>query len=421
MKAVIIIAGTELVRGRIKDSHVAFLSSSLFSMGIETTKAVILPDNPSMLENELYAACKEADIVFMSGGLGPTSDDHTRNILSAVSKKELVFVDELWDKLVASYPHLADSSSNRRQAMLPAGFSAIDNDNGTAPGIYGKIENALVFALPGPPSELVPMYEKYVAPLIKKYAGVKELYGCERMLSCFLIPESRIEDALADLALQDLSWATQAQAGRVLLILSSDKAEIVDRAVESLRAAFLPHLIIDGNVNIYELLLDTLKERGLILSAAESCTAGAFVNSFASVAGASAVLWGSFVVYSNEAKTRLLGVDDSVLAEHGAVSEPCVKAMLDGVFSVTPASVAVAISGIAGPSGGTAQKPVGTVFVGVGIRDGRSLVVRLSLRGKRERIMQKSALVAAVLAHMTIVYPELDTEGVKEYIENKLV
>ncbi|MEM5947605.1 nicotinamide-nucleotide amidohydrolase family protein [Spirochaetia bacterium 38H-sp] len=421
MKATIIIVGTELTRGRISDSHVSFISSSLFSIGIETEKAVIIPDKPDVIIRELSESCKSADIIFISGGLGPTSDDHTRDVLSAVSGKKLVFRTDLWDTLTERYPHLGSSMSNKKQAMLPEGFTPIDNTNGTAPGIYGRIGNAIVFALPGPPGELIPMYNNHVLPMLRGLTSDRIYPSHEKMYTCFLIPESRLEDALLDLGIPGLSWATQAQTGRVLLILTASSKKPVEDAVVYLRKKFLSYFILEGNVNIYELLLNELKKQSLLIAAAESCTGGAFSYGLTSVPGASSALWGAFVVYSNEAKRKILGVSEDIFYSYGAVSSQCVSAMLKGLFSISTASVGIAISGIAGPSGGSEEKPVGTVYIAVGRRESEELVVKLSLRGSREKIMHRAALVAAVLAYTIIRYPDLDMGGVKEYIENKLV
>ncbi|ADN02925.1 nicotinamide-nucleotide amidohydrolase family protein [Spirochaeta thermophila] len=419
MHASIIVFGTELLSGRVRDSHVQYLSRELRLLGVEVREALVLPDDPVLGREELSRMIERGGVVVVCGGLGPTSDDHGRELLASCAGVPLVFREDVWQALVERYPHLSEVPSNRRQAYVPEGFEALPNPAGTAPGLWGRVGKTWVAALPGPPVELARVFGDEVAPRIRAISGRGSDNG-ERMYTTYLIPESALEDALAPWEGR-LTWATQAQPGRVFLVLSGGDEETIRACVASLEERFLPVLVFEGEKDLFVLLKEALARRGLTVGFAESCTGGRIASSLTKVPGASEVFWGGVVVYSNEAKERLLGVRPETLRTFGAVSRQTVEEMVRGVFEHMPVDVAAAVSGIAGPSGGSPEKPVGTVCVGVGRRDGRSRTFRALLRGDRERIQHKSALLAGLLTYILVEEEDwLDRRELADYIENKL-
>jgi nicotinamide-nucleotide amidase len=394
---VILSAGTELTEGIIQDTHVRFVASGLTSMGFTVRRGVQVPDEAALFREELARAARDACLVIITGGLGPTTDDLTREIVAEAAGVSLEFHTSAWDALVARFAGRPVSDTNRKQAMAPRGFALIPNPNGTAPGFHGLLGESLVVALPGPPSELRPMFSSSVLPLVASRFGSSAsgdiLWG-----TALMVPESALEEALRGCRKPGVSWGTRVEEDRIAFSLRGGGGSDRDEVLEALAERLGPVRVRRGETGPAQLLTEALLARGARLVTVESCTGGLVSKYLTDLPGSSAVLWGGFVSYSNEAKTRLVGVPHQLLAEHGAVSAEAVRAMADGALEVSGADAAVAVSGVAGPEGGTPDKPVGTVWIAVSLRGEGCEVRQFALAGTRDMVRRRSAVAALLFA-----------------------
>ena len=400
--AVIISAGTELTEGIIQDTHVRFLASELVSLGFTVLRGVQIPDSMPLFRTELARAVQEACLVIITGGLGPTTDDLTREMVAEAAGVPLEFHPEAWEALLARFAGRPVSDTNRKQALAPRGFTLLPNPNGTAPGFHGALGDALVVSLPGPPSELRPMFSLSVRPLLReRFGGFSEadiLWG-----TALMVPESSLEEALRACSRPGISWGTRVEEDRISFSLRggglSDRSAFLDSLVQHAG----PVRIRKGETRPALLLTEALLARAARLVTAESCTGGLVAKYMTDLAGSSHVFWGGFVTYSNASKTALVGVGDALLREQGAVSEPAVRAMAEGAIAASGADLGIAVSGVAGPEGGTPEKPVGTVWMAAALKSGRSDARMFSFTGSRDMIRRRSAVAAMLLGEAVLL------------------
>ncbi len=400
--AVIISAGTELTEGIIQDTHVRFLASELSSLGFSVLRGVQIPDDVPLFRAELARATEEGCLVIITGGLGPTTDDLTREMVAEAAGVPLEFHQEAWESLLARFAGRTVSDTNRKQALAPKGFTLIPNPNGTAPGFHGVVNGAMVVALPGPPSELRPMFTTSVLSLLHEHFGglptADILWG-----TALMVPESSLEEALRACSRPGISWGTRVEEDRIGFSLRGggreDRQAFFDALVQRLDAV----RIRQGETRPALLLTEALLARSARLVTAESCTGGLIARYVTDLAGSSRVFWGGFVTYSNEAKVGLIGVQDDVLREHGAVSEQAVRAMAEGAVAASGAELGIAVSGIAGPDGGTPEKPVGTVWMAAALRSGGGVARMFSFSGTRDMIRRRSAVAAMLLGEAVLL------------------
>jgi len=409
--AVIISAGTELTEGIIQDTHVRFLSSELTSLGFVVRRGVQLPDDAALYRAELARACHDACLVLLTGGLGPTTDDLTREIVAEAAGVPLDFHPEAWQALQERFKGRKVSDTNRKQATAPRGFGLLPNAHGTAPGFQGSVGEALVVALPGPPSELRPMFAQSVLPLIRERWGGPGpgdiLWG-----TALMVPESNLEEALRKSARQGVTWGTRVDEDRIAFSLRGGSAEDRDAILKDLRELLDPVRVREGEMKPAELLTDALLSRHATLVTAESCTGGLIGKYMTDLPGSSRVFWGGHVSYSNAAKTRLLGVEEWIVREHGAVSEETASAMARGALADSDADVAIAVTGIAGPDGGTEEKPVGTVWIAVALRGQDCQTRSFNFSGTRDMVRRRSAVASMLFAESRLLGREfLDTRA----------
>jgi nicotinamide-nucleotide amidase len=370
----IINTGTELLLGNTLNTHAAWFGRELFKLGLRISRQATVPDGEAIRES-LQEALGRADAVIVTGGLGPTSDDLTREITADVLGLELI-TDEAALRSLEGFFALRGKpmvDANLKQALCPVGADILPNPNGTAPGIYvpprlnGK-SNCAVFLLPGPPRELYPMYHAEVVPRLRALAGVEELH--EALVLKFTgIGESDFHQGIDALlaAVPGLEYGYCAHIGEVdLRLIGSAVALEAGRkiALES----FEKFLISDDESSLEKTVVRLLKQRGMKLASAESCTGGLIANRITNVPGASEVFTHGFVTYSNAAKSGMLGVSPPDLETHGAVSEAVARAMADGALGKSGADIAVSVTGIAGPDGGSEDKPVGTAWIAVAMK-----------------------------------------------------
>jgi nicotinamide-nucleotide amidase len=372
----IINTGTELLLGNTVNTHGAWFGRELFSMGLRISRQTTVDDGPPIHE-ALEEAVGRADVVLVTGGLGPTSDDVTREVTAAVLGLDLISDEAAMRSLEEYFSSRGRdlAAANLKQALCPVGADVLPNPQGTAPGIYvpprlnGR-SNCAVFLLPGPPRELYPMFHAEVVPRLRALSG--DLQRPDRLELKFTgIGESDFHQGVdARLAaLPGLEYGYCAHIGEVDLRMIGTK-EVLEAAREIAVEKYWPLLISDDGSSLGEVVVRRLAAAGLTVATAESCTGGLIADRITDVPGASAVFTHGFVTYSNRAKTELLGVSAEALEIHGAVSEVVACQMAAGALRASGADLAVSVTGIAGPDGGTAEKPVGTAWIGLARRNG---------------------------------------------------
>ena len=374
--------GSELMLGRILNTHQQWLCQQLADLGYVVTRQVAVPDTGTDIQGAVRESLTRADLVLVTGGLGPTSDDLTRDLLAQMLGRPL----HLDPTVLAHITQFVEARRRRMpertrvQAMVPEGAMVLANPNGTAPGLALELNpNPLrrdqraswLVLLPGPPRELRPMFSDSVVPLLGRVLPAEGVFVC-RTLRATGIGESLVEEKVAPLLEPlvgtglDLGYC--ARPGQVDVRMSgrgSGAAALVARAEALVRQALGRFVYGTDDEELEQTLVALLTEHRQTLAVAESCTGGCIAHRLTNVPGASAVLLAGLVTYSNAAKQKFLGVRAETLAEHGAVSEAVARQMAEGARRETGADYALSVTGIAGPGGGSAAKPVGTVFVGL--------------------------------------------------------
>ncbi|HEY8448878.1 MAG TPA: competence/damage-inducible protein A [Bacillota bacterium] len=407
MKAELLFIGTELLLGEIENRNAVYLAGQLADLGIDVYYHTAVGDNLERIVGVLQQAHRRSDAVLMTGGLGPTMDDPTREALARFSGRPLRLDAELYRDLEAFYRQrgMPLREGSRRQAMLPEGAQALPNPWGTAPGIWLEHEGRLYIALPGPPREMRPMFEQHVRPrLLTRLApeGQPRLY--RRVLKVCGVPEASLEEQLKDLIAhqQDPTIAPYAKSGEVHLRLatkatSPDEAEQRFAPIESEIRRRLGWRCYGRDDDTLEAVVGArLQAQGLTLAIGESCTGGLAGARITAVPGSSAWFLLSVVAYANSAKEQLLGVPADVLQQHGAVSEPVALALAEGARRQAGADIGLGITGIAGPGGGSEQKPVGTVYLAITGPYG-SHSRHVLMRGSRDDIRHRTVTYGLVM------------------------
>jgi nicotinamide-nucleotide amidase len=382
--------GTELLLGNTLNTHGAWFGRELFKLGLRIERQTTVPDGEAIRE-ALAEAVERADAVVVTGGLGPTSDDLTREITAEVLGVELI-TDEAAVRSLEAFFAMRDkpmAESNLKQALVLVGADVLPNPNGTAPGIYTPPKmngraNCAVFLLPGPPRELYPMFHDEVVPRLRALSGIETANEALEMKFTG-VGESDFHQGIdARLAaVPGLEYGYCAHIGEVDLRLIGDAAALQagrEIAVE----AFAPFLVSQDGSSLEKTVVRLLTARGWKLATAESCTGGLIANRVTNVPGSSAVFTHGFVTYANEAKVSMLGVSQESLEQYGAVSEAVAREMADGALAASGADIAVSITGIAGPGGGSMEKPVGTAWIGLAVKGGPTVAVKVYHPRKRK-------------------------------------
>lgn len=379
----IINTGTELLLGNTLNTHGAWFGRELFKLGLRISRQTTVPDGDA-IRDSLDESIGRADAVIVTGGLGPTSDDLTREITAEVLGLELI-TDEAAMRSLEGFFALRGRTmvdANRKQALCPVGADILPNPNGTAPGIYvpprlNGQANCAVFLLPGPPRELYPMYHAEVVPRLKALAGIENIHDA-LVLKFTGVGESDFHQGIdARLAeITGLEYGYCAHIGEVDLRMIGDVAAIEEGRKITLER-FGSFLISDDGSSMEKTVVRLLKERGMKFATAESCTGGLISNRITNVPGSSEVFTHGFVTYANEAKTGMLGVSPQDIEIHGAVSEVVARAMAEGALRASGACIAVSVTGIAGPGGGSEEKPVGTAWFAVAVKGGETEAFRI--------------------------------------------
>lgn len=401
MKAIVISIGDELILGKTVDTNSAYLAQELGKHGLDVIAHHTVADRIEAISAEIRSACEQADYVVITGGLGPTKDDLTRQALAEVMGVPLELHQGCLDKIKELFKrrNWKMVAANQIQAMLPAGTQPLPNEAGTAPGISAKVGNTLVVVMPGVPYEMKQMFDLQVRPLLPKDSGsVVQL-----LLHTFGAGESDVGERIGDLMESrdgNIKVGTTVAAGMVSIRITVSGADTNAQALQQAESVAdqirqrLGDLVLGSGTDTLAFVVGKLlSERKQTFATAESCTGGMVGQLITAISGSSEYYVGGVVSYSNALKQSLLGVSLQTLESFGAVSEPVAKEMALGCRERLNADWAVSLTGIAGPTGGTEEKPVGLVYIGLAGPDGVQ-VHRHLLSGNRDRVRQRAALAA---------------------------
>ena len=409
----ILSVGTELLMGQIANTDAQFLARRLSAIGITMHRTVTVGDNPGRVKEALNEALSRADLVITTGGLGPTEDDLTKEMVAEYFGLPMRLHQESLDKIERYFASTGRkmTDNNRKQALFPEGCRIMPNRKGTAPGCIVERDGKRVAVLPGPPFELIDMYEQQLEPYL---LSLSDKIIRSRFLHIVGVGESEVETRLLDLFhVGNPTLALYCNPGEVtarmtvMVNRSDDGSSLLDPMEAEIRRRMGNAVYAEGiDAAMKSEIVRRLSERHETLAVAESLTGGMLAAQIVDVPGASDVLVEGHVVYMNEAKERVLGVSSEILNGVGAVSEECARAMAEGTLKRSNADYALSTTGIAGPGGGTEKTPVGTVFVALAGRDFETRVLELHLRGDRTRVRSMSCLRAMNLLRLRL--DELD-------------
>lgn len=404
MRAVILTIGDELLIGQVLNSNAAWLGEQMSLTGIDVVRTVTAGDELADIVRELQRAFADADLVITTGGLGPTHDDLTREAVASHFGVELTFDEEVYRSIEERFASRGRRTpeSNRRQAMVPGGFDVLPNPAGTAPGLWhADAQGAMLAVLPGVPHEMKELFMTHVQPRV---LGRSDLRIIEhRTLRTAGIGESSLQEAIGDVTVlvpRPVRLAFLPGTSGVRLRLTGfgetreEVRERLDAAEKALRSRIDRFIYSSNDESLEEVVGRLLAERGLTIAVAESCTGGHVAHQITNAPGSSAYLVGGIVAYSNQVKTQMLGVDSETLAREGAVSKEVAAQMAEGVRMRLETDIGLSTTGIAGPSGGTPDKPVGTVWVGYSDQEGTETKL-LHLVG--ERLLNKELTTTLLL------------------------
>ncbi len=406
MTVELISVGTELLLGNIVNTNANYLSQKCAQLGFSLYYQITVGDNEGRLCESIKTALSRSDILILTGGLGPTQDDMTKEAVAKVLNRELI-MDEASREHIASYfrfRYQKDVSAvitdnNWKQALMIEGSIVVENNNGTAPGYIVEDNGKTIILMPGPPNEMLPMFEDSIYPYLSKKQN--KIFVSSMVKICG-VGESKAETDILDLieAQTNPTIAPYAKNAEVhfRVTASADKEEdaigLIKPVVDELYKRFGDNIYsTKEEETLEEVVVQMLQEKNYTLATAESCTGGMLTSRLVNVAGVSNILKEGFITYSNEAKMKYLGVREETIATHGAVSHRCAEEMVWGASKTAKAQTAIAITGIAGPEGGTEEKPVGLVYIACLVED-KVTLKELRLKGNRLKIRDQSVIAA---------------------------
>jgi len=401
MRAEIIATGSELLSGGVPETNSIFLSEGLLLVGLETAFKTVVGDDEKDIEEALRRAMDRADAVIVTGGIGPTEDDITRKVIAKIVKRRLVLNEDAFKAIHAKLSGRGREyvSTNDRQALIPAGARVLQNPVGIAPGFFLDEENTFIAVLPGVPKEMTAMFIGGLRPVLEERFGGK-IFIRRRILHTCGVSESAVNQAIQDIMKRGAPTVglTAKETGVDIRIIARETgAERTQTLVDSTEAAIRERLgdavySVDGQP-MEEVVGALLKQRRLKLSVAESCTGGLIGARITNIAGSSEYFERAAVTYSNPAKMEMLGVPGALLERHGAVSSEVAAAMARGIREAAKTDLGLSVTGIAGPDGGTEQKPVGLVFTALASAQGVKTDEHRFL-GNREQVRMKASQMA---------------------------
>jgi nicotinamide-nucleotide amidase len=400
MRAGLINTGTELLLGDVQDAHLVFIAHEIFPLGLRIEERRTVPDTDAIGRTlaELFAGY---EMLFVTGGLGPTSDDITRETVADLLGLELRQHPELLESLRQRLRlrGIKWAAGIARQADVPSGAQVLPNENGSAPGFYLKaninprISSPHLFVLPGPPRELDPMFRKYVMPILRSLAPSSAIE--QRVYKVSGMGESSVEKAIGEkvLAIPGIELGYCARPGEVDVRIIG-KPEPIQQADAIIRSALGFSIFSTADETLEEVVVRLLTKRNQTLATAESCTGGLIANRITNVPGASTVFIAGYVCYANQAKINMLDVDPKLVERHGAVSESVARTLAEHARACAGCDYALATTGVAGPTGGSPEKPVGTVYVGLASAELETIVKKFFFPTDRETFKQLAAQAA---------------------------
>lgn len=376
MKTAILSVGTEILFGQIVNTNTVYLSQQMNMLGFDVMYHYTVGDNPKRVEEMIDLAFQDCDLILTTGGLGPTQDDLTKEVACKALDDTLVMMDDVLEEITKYFKTLGRemTENNKKQAIMPSRATVFHNDAGTAPGFALEKDGKYIICMPGPPREMKRMFQKSVVPFLQSMIDGALYY---RQIRFFGIGESMLETQLLDLIdnQTDPTLATYAKEGECSLRIASKRAteeeaeHAVDEMLEKVKERVGHYIYSCDDEELAQVVADRLMERGLTLSSAESCTGGMFASTMTDIPGISQCFDRGLVTYSNQAKMEELGVSAGTLEKFGAVSEETALEMVEGLKRVSGSDVCISVTGIAGPGGGSEEKPVGLVYIGFSYGD----------------------------------------------------
>jgi nicotinamide-nucleotide amidase len=411
MKVALLNTGTELLLGDVQDAHLEFIAREIFPLGLRIEEWRTVGDTDAIRRTlaELFPSC---EILFVTGGLGPTSDDITREMVADLLALELQNSPELLVSLQQRLQlrGIKWTSGIARQADVPAGAEVLPNQNGSAPGLYlrGNINHRIpsphLFLLPGPPRELQPMFRAFAMPILRSIVPASVLVE-QRLYKIADQGESLVEEAIGNrvLAVPGIELGYCARPGEVDVRIVG-KAKAVEQADAIIRSTLGSSVFSAADETLEEVVVKLLMQRNQTVAVAESCTGGLLANRITNVPGASAVFLAGYVCYANQAKIDMLGVDPQLIENHGAVSEQVARALAEHARARAGSDYSLATTGVAGPSGGSPEKPVGTVFIALAT-SGKTIEKGFFFPTDRETFKQIATQAALELLRRRLIMP----------------
>lgn len=400
MRAEILAVGTELLLGNIVNTNAQFLSQRLADLGIDVYRHTVVGDNPDRLKKAYKEAFERADLVITTGGLGPTKDDLTKEIAFEYFNKKAVLDKESLDKIQKYFKKLNRDmvDSNKKQAYFPEDVTILPNDVGTAPGCAIDEKGKILILLPGPPREMKPMFENHAIPFLSKYS---DDVLTSKILRVMGIGESKAEEMIKDIidSQSNPTIAPYAKEGEMIFRITAkanseeEGYKLIEPVEKEVRNRLGISVYAEGETTLENVVGEMLVEKNLTISTVESCTGGLLSGTIINYPGISKVFLEGAITYSNEAKMKRLGVLEKTLEEHGAVSRETAEEMAKGMAERAGTNIALSTTGIAGPGGGTKEKPVGLVYVGLYI-NGEVKSKEFHLVGSREKIRYNTVIRA---------------------------
>lgn len=411
MTAEVISVGTELLLGNIVNTNAQFLAEKCALLGLSMYHQTVVGDNKERLAQCIRTALERADIVILTGGLGPTEDDLTKEVCAQVMGLPLEEDAHTRERIEAYFSNSIYKNitkNNWKQAMVPKGARVLDNQNGTAPGLIIEKENKTAILLPGPPVELYPLFCEQVRPYLQNLCPERIVSRMVKICGC---GESMVEEQILDLidAQTNPTIATYAKTGEVHLRVTAKAAseeeaeQLIKPVVKELKRRFGNYVYsVKEEETLEAAVVRLLKKHELTVTTAESCTGGLLAGRIVNVPGASEVFREGFITYSNKAKRKILDVNKSTLKKYGAVSRETAKEMAAGGAFAADADICIAVTGLAGPAGGTEEKPVGLVYMAC-YMDGNVTVEKYQFKGNRNKIREQSVVKALDLLRRTVL------------------
>lgn len=395
MIAEILSVGTEILLGEILNTNSKYLSQELASIGIDVYNHTSVGDNEQRLIRALENSFERADLVITTGGLGPTDDDLTKEVISKYFGKRLVTHNETIEKMKEYFLDGKMPKSNLKQADVPEGCTVFKNENGTAPGCMIEENGKIAIMLPGPPNEVIPMFRDKVKPFLIKKSG-KILIS--KSLNLCGIGESDAAEMIKDLMINSKNPTIAPYAGnnevRFRITASAnneqDAKKILAPTVDKLYSIFNEYIYGEDDETLEKAIFNKIEEKNMTISFAESCTGGMLSSNFVSIPNISRVFLGSVCAYSNDIKAKILGVNEQDILTYGAVSKEIAIQMADGIKNLTGSKIGISTTGVAGPFGGTNEKPVGLVYIGIAIDGKDTFYKKVMLKGNRQKIREKT-------------------------------